>query len=351
MNTSFYISWFPFGRNNLNALVVAAIAVFGLFLGNDAEAQDGRFGIAIHGGAGTILKSNMSDSLEELYTQKLTEAIKAGYAKLEEDASAEEAVIAAIKILENSPLFNAGKGSVYTHDETHEMDASLMLGHDLSTGAVAGLSGIKNPILAAQAVKDRSPHVLLSGDGARRFAITSGLDTVPPEYFHTESRMKALEEVKRAEEDQGAIIHSDWKYGTVGAVALDKQGHLAAGTSTGGMTNKRHGRIGDSPIVGAGTWADSLVAVSCTGHGEYFIRYSVARDLAARMAYKGESLDKAGTQIIYAVLQNAGGSGGLIAIDKDGNVSMPFNTPGMYRGHHISGDPIYVGLYTEKARK
>jgi len=278
------------------------------------------YGLAIHGGAGNLVKGKISDSLEQAYLRKLKEATEVGYAILENNGSSLDAVVAAIEILENSPLFNAGKGAVFTHEGKNELDASIMNGSNLQAGAVAGVSRIKNPIKSARAVLEKSKHVMLSGKGAEEFAASVGLDTVSPTYFFTQKRFESLQRAISAE-----------KHGTVGVVCLDKKGNLAAGTSTGGMTNKKFGRIGDSPIIGAGTYADENCAVSCTGHGEYFIRYAVAYDVAAQMKYAQKSLKQATEEIINTKLKNAGGSGGLIAMDKDGNISMPFNTSGMFR--------------------
>lgn len=278
------------------------------------------YGLAIHGGAGNLVKGKISDSLEQAYLRKLKEATEVGYAILENNGSSLDAVVAAIEILENSPLFNAGKGAVFTHEGKNELDASIMNGSNLQAGAVAGVSRIKNPIKSARAVLEKSKHVMLSGKGAEEFAASVGLDTVSPTYFFTQKRFESLQRAISAE-----------KHGTVGVVCLDKKGNLAAGTSTGGMTNKKFGRIGDSPIIGAGTYADENCAVSCTGHGEYFIRYAVAYDVAAQIKYAQKSLKQATEEIINTKLKNAGGSGGLIAMDKDGNISMPFNTSGMFR--------------------
>src|SRR5690606_26456637 len=238
-----------------------------------------------------------------------------------------DAVEAVIRHMEDDSLFNAGKGSVFSFDGKHELDASIMNGKDLSCGAVGGVSKIKNPISAARAVMERSEHVLLAGRGAEQFAKHNNLDTVDPSYFYTKSRYDALQKLKKNK------LQPE-KRGTVGCVALDMHGNLAAGTSTGGMTGKRFQRIGDSPVIGAGTYADNnSCAVSCTGHGEFFIRYAVAKDLACLVEYRELSLEKAASTVIFDKLKKAGGEGGLIAIDKDGNISMCFNTPGMFRGY------------------
>lgn len=293
------------------------------------------YAIVIHGGAGTIKKENMTPEKEKAYQQKLNEALDVGEKILKNGGSSMDAVEATIQVMENSPLFNSGKGAVYTHTGTHELDASFMDGKTLNAGAVGGVSIVKNPIRAARLVMTNSPHVLLSGAGADQFAIEQGLDTVPNSYFDTESRLHSLEKALE-KENKGMGYLSEWpdyKYGTVGCVALDKNGNIAAGTSTGGMTNKKYNRIGDSPIIGAGTYANNQTCgVSCTGHGEYYIRYAVAHDLSAQLEYTDRSLAAAAKEIIHNKLIKAGGDGGLIAIDKCGNIVMDFNTAGMYRG-------------------
>lgn len=292
--------------------------------------------LVIHGGAGTILKENMTLEDEKAYHDKLKEALNAGYEILNRGGSSEEAVVAAIMIMEDSPLFNAGKGAVFTNEGTNEMDASIMNGTDGSAGAVAGVKTIKNPILAAQAVKNNSVHVMMAGSGAEQFAKDQNLELVEPSYFYTERRKKQLDKLQDAEKsnEEGSIkMWKDYKYGTVGAVALDKNGNLCAATSTGGMTNKKYGRIGDAPVIGAGTFANKTCGVSATGHGEYFIRNVVAYDIAARMEYKKISLGAATEEIIMDKLLDIGGGGGVVALDANGNISMTFNTPGMYRGY------------------
>ncbi|MEP2025594.1 MAG: isoaspartyl peptidase/L-asparaginase [Reichenbachiella sp.] len=292
--------------------------------------------LVIHGGAGTILKENLTSQEEQAYHDKLKEALNAGYEILNVGGTSEEAVITAIMIMEDSPLFNAGKGAVFTNEGTNEMDASIMNGGNGSAGAIAGVKTIKNPILAAQAVKNNSDHVMLSGAGAEKFAKDQNLDLVDPSYFFTESRKQQLKKLQKAEKskEEGSIQKwNDYKYGTVGAVALDKNGNICAATSTGGMTNKKYGRIGDSPVIGAGTFANKICGVSATGHGEYFIRNVVAYDIAAKMEYKKVSLGAAAEEVILDKLKAIGGSGGVIALDAKGNISMTFNTPGMYRGY------------------
>lgn len=320
--------------------------------------------LVIHGGAGTILKKNMTPEKEEAYRGKLKEALEAGYAILQSKGSSTEAVQAAIHVMEDSPLFNAGKGAVYTNAETQEMDASIMEGSTLNAGAVAGVSTVRNPIDAAIAVMNKSDHVMLSGEGAEEFAASQGVEIVDTSYFRSDVRLKQLRRVQDEEKaildhdgDRGEFDGSenefnvdyieDKKYGTVGAVALDHEGNISAGTSTGGMTNKRYNRIGDSPIIGAGTYADNnYCGVSCTGHGEFFIRKVVAYDVIALMNYKQLPLDEAAQQVIDKQSE-FGGKGGLIALDKNGNVSMPFNTAGMYRGYITESGEIVIQLYEE----
>lgn len=294
------------------------------------------YAIVIHGGAGTISKKNMTKVMEQQYVATLNQALDAGEKLLKEGKSALEAVEAAILIMENSPLFNAGKGAVFTNEGKNELDASVMDGKTQKAGAVGGVTNVKNPIKAAIAVMNNSTHVMMVGKGAEDFAKSQGLDIVDPSYFFTERRWNALQEAKK--EDSLKINKTknpDKKHGTVGCVALDKYGNIVAGTSTGGMTNKKFGRIGDTPIIGAGTYADnSTCGVSCTGHGEYFIRYTVARDVAALMEYGNKSCKQA-AEIIIKKLKKKGGEGGLIAIDNSGNIVMEFNSSGMYRGYAI----------------
>jgi len=295
--------------------------------------------MVIHGGAGTILKKNMTPEKEKGYKAKLTEALQTGAAILKKGGSSLDAVTAAIEVMENSPLFNAGKGAVFTAEGTNEMDASIMDGSDLNAGAVASVRHIKNPILAARVVMEKTPHVLIIGEGAEEVAAQNGLEIVDTSYFFTESRWNSYLKVKKKKEEGE-------KHGTVGAVALDMHGNLAAGTSTGGMTYKMKGRVGDSPIIGAGTYADNnTCAVSATGHGEYFIRNVVAYDISALMKYKGLSLKKAANEVIMQKLKNIGADGGIIAVDKDGNIAMTFNTPGMYRGTIASDKKPEVFFY------
>ncbi|MCW5520914.1 isoaspartyl peptidase/L-asparaginase [Aureitalea sp. L0-47] len=318
---------------------------------NVAEAAP-TFGIVIHGGAGTILKKNMSDSMETAYKQKLEEAIRVGHEILVNGGTAMEAVTRTINVMEDSPLFNAGKGSVFTHDETNEMDASVMDGATLNAGAVAGVTRVRNPIDLAVEVMDNSPHVMLAGKGAESFAEERGIELVEPSYFYTERRFQSLQRIKKIEKDRQVSATfedpfiKDSKFGTVGCAALDKNGNLAAGTSTGGMTNKRWNRIGDAPIIGAGTYANNTTcAVSSTGWGEYFIRAMVAHDISAMMEYKGVSLQEAASEVIQKKVPDLGGDGGIVAIDKDGNVAMEFNTAGMYRAHMNADGELSIGIY------
>lgn len=335
-------------------LIIMIVGMIGCNMPEQADPEAGEapeFGLVIHGGAGTILKKNMTEEQEKAYRDKMTEALNAGYSILKEGGSAMDAVEATIIIMEESPLFNAGKGAVFTNSERNELDASFMDGATLNAGAVGGVTIIKSPIKAARAVMEKSDHVMLTGTGAEEFAILQGLDTVPNSYFHTDRRYEALQRVKNKKTGQRVELSEDddYKMGTVGAAALDKNGNLAAGTSTGGMTNKKYGRIGDSPIIGAGTYANNKTcAISCTGHGEYFIRYAVAHDVSAMMEYKGVSFKKAGEEVINKKLKEAGGSGGFIGIDHNGNIAMPFNTEGMYRGYILPDGEAKIFIYKEE---
>jgi beta-aspartyl-peptidase (threonine type) len=322
--------------------------------GNNAKTV-----LVIHGGAGTILKSQMTAGKEEAYKQALTEALQEGYTLLQQGGTALDAVVAAIKVMEDSPLFNAGKGSVFTNEGKNEMDAAIMDGSNLKAGSVAGVTIIKNPITAARAVMDKSEHVMMAGTGAEKFAKANACEIVSPSYFYTDERYKGLQRVlsedslkqlnKSAEKPKGALkqqSNRDSKYGTVGAVALDTRGNLAAGTSTGGMTNKRFGRIGDAPIIGAGTYADNnTCAISCTGWGEYFIRLVMAKSVSDRMELAKMSLAAAADEMIMKRLPALGGDGGLIAVDKNGNIAMPFNTAGMYRGFIDATGKMSIEIY------
>ena len=313
----------------------------------------GPVSLVIHGGAGTISRENMSADQEAEYRAKLTEALETGYAKLAEGSTAMEAVIATIQVMEESPLFNAGIGAVFTSEGKNELDAAVMDGKSRNAGAIAGVTTIKSPILAAYEVMENSPHVMMVGAGAEKFAAERGMELVDPKYFFNQRRFDALQKVRASEieKDRSAALlaYPDSKFGTVGCVALDQSGNIAAGTSTGGMTNKRYGRVGDAPIIAAGTYADNLTCgVSATGHGEYFIRSVVAYDVAAKMKYAGMSLKESAEKIVNEELVEFGGDGGLIAMDRAGNISMPFNTPGMYRGYMKEAGQAKVFIYADE---
>lgn len=278
---------------------------------------------------------NLTPELDKEYRTALSEALNTGRKILSEGGTALDAVENTIRVMEDNPLFNAGKGAVFTHEGRNELDAAIMDGSNLGAGAIAGVSDIKNPITAARTVMTRSQHVMLAGAGASEFAKEQGLDIVPPSYFHTDRKYNELQEILKRE-----------KNGTVGCCALDKNGNLAAGTSTGGMTNKRYNRVGDAPVIGAGTYANNnTCAVSATGHGEYFIRWTVAHDISALMEYKGLSLKEASELVVNDKLVKAGGSGGVICVDKSGNVSMPFNSKGMFRGFATADGKEGVFIY------
>lgn len=305
--------------------------------------------IVIHGGAGTIRRENLSPEKEAAIRATLEQAVRAGHAILAEGGSSLDAAIAAVVIMEDSPLFNAGKGAVYNSVGGHELDASLMEGKGLQAGAVAAVEGVRNPILLAHKVMTESPHVMLMGEGAEEFARLQGIAFEEPEYFDTEFRRAQWERV-RAQDPEGAAVSEssdEWK-STVGAVALDRDGNLAAATSTGGTTNKRWGRVGDSPIVGAGTFADNRsCAVSATGDGEYFIRAAVAKDICARVQYQGVSLAESARAVVHGELVDMGGEGGIIAIDPAGNIVADFNTSGMYRAQIDSNGALSVEIYKD----
>ncbi|MBU02684.1 MAG: beta-aspartyl-peptidase [Halieaceae bacterium] len=312
-----------------------------------SAADDTSVAIALHGGAGTIERGAMSEELEATYRAFLNDAIIRGYEQLREGRAGLDVVVNVIQLMEDSPLFNAGRGAVYTWEGTHELDASIMHGENRDAGAVAGVSTVESPIALARAVMEDSPHVILAGTGAEAFALERGFDPVSPEYFATDRRREALEAYK-ANEQEGLKPEADHKFGTVGVVVLDKAGNMIAGTSTGGMTGKRWGRIGDSPVIGAGTYADNRsCAVSATGHGEYFIRYTVARDVCARMQFGGVTLQEAASTVVLEELVAANGEGGIIAVDPAGNVALVFNTPGMYRASIDAAGRKVVGIYGE----
>ncbi|MEZ8185396.1 isoaspartyl peptidase/L-asparaginase family protein [Shewanella sp. 5S214] len=325
-----------------------------------AATDDKPFSIAIHGGAGTISAASLSPQQEKAIRDKLKQAVDTGYKVLDKGGNSLDAVQAAINVLENSPFFNAGVGAVYTFDGGHELDASVMDGNTMNAGAVAGIKHIKNPIDLARKVMEKSPHVMLYGQGAEEFALTQQFRLVSNSHFDTPHRYAQLLDAKasiiEAERVNGgdhqasvAQLPANYKYGTVGAVALDKQGNLAAGTSTGGMTAKRFGRIGDSPVIGAGTYAENGVcAISATGHGEYFIRYQVAGDICAKVKYQQKSIIQAADEVINQRLLSAGGTGGVIAIDQRGNIATPFNTEGMYRATRSKGQVATVMIWRDK---
>lgn len=306
-------------------------------------------GIAIHGGAGTILRSLMTPQKEAQYIQGLQQAIAAGNTILEKGGSSLDAVEAAVMSLEDFPLFNAGRGAVFTHKGTHEMDASIMDGSTLEAGAVSGISNVQNPVHLARIIKEKSGHVFLCGSEAETFAQQMNIPFQPDDYFYEESRYKQWQEVK--DNDGYQLDHTvssgeGKKFGTVGAVAIDVHGNLAAATSTGGMTNKRFGRVGDSPVIGAGTYANNnTCAISCTGHGEFFIRAVVAYDISCLMEYKGLSLKEACDYVVKDKLVKLGGEGGLIAIDKHGNIELPFNSEGMYRAWKKGNQKIDARIF------
>ncbi len=306
-----------------------------------------KFAIAIHGGAGTLSRTLMDSNIEQLYRQGLEQAIQSGIRILENKGTALDAVEASVAALENNPLFNAGRGSVFTHKGEHEMDACIMSGIDLAAGSVCGVRQIKNPIKLARCVMEKSEHVLLAASGAEVFAQVHKIETMPEAYFHDALRYEQWQQIKNS--TQTALDHnlaSEKKFGTVGAVALDVTGNLAAATSTGGMTNKQFGRVGDTPIPGCGTYANNhTCAVSCTGHGEYFIKATAAYDVSALMEYKIISLQDAAELVIHQKLMSIGGEGGLIAIDKFGNICMPFNSEGMYRASYSPEEGLRCAIY------
>ena len=322
--------------------------------------QNPRLGFVIHGGAGVISKGSLTPEKEKEFRAKLEEAVLAGYRALQAGKSSLDAVEIAIRIMEDSPLFNAGKGAVFTHDGKNELDASIMNGRDLAAGSVAGLRHVKNPITLARAVMEKSPHVMMIGEGAEKFAAEQKIELVDEKYFWTQQRWDALQEILKEEASPKSNMQNPKpgmqggraselgynRFGTVGAIALDKDGNLAAGTSTGGMTNKKYGRVGDAPIIGAGTYANNATcAVSGTGWGEYFIRLTVARDISALMEYSALPVQFAADRVIKTKLQNAGGDGGVIVLDKFGNIGMSFNSEGMYRAYIDKDGKAVVAIY------
>jgi beta-aspartyl-peptidase (threonine type) len=341
----------------LRLMMMTAILCAGAALAQNTNTNP-KIMLVMHGGAGTITRASMTPELEKQYRDTLEQALRTGHAVLAKGGTSIDAVEASIHILEDSPLFNAGKGAVFTHEGRNELDSSIMRGQDKAAGAVAGVTIIRNPISAARAVMEKSRHVLMAGRGAELFATKMGLEIVDPQYFWTEKRWKALQQELLDEQKSGqphaALDHKIYsepdekRFSTVGAVALDRNGNLAAGTSTGGLTNKQYGRVGDSPIIGAGTYADNeSCAVSGTGEGEFFIRWTVAYDIAALMKYKGMTVDQAANEVVNKKLKAAGGEGGVIALDRNGNFSMPFNSEGMYRGY-IGADGVpHVLIYKD----
>ncbi len=294
--------------------------------------------IVIHGGAGAMSTENLSPELDREYRAALTDALNAGKKILAEGGTALDAVEQTVRVMEDNPLFNAGKGAVFTHEGRNELDAAIMDGSNLAAGSVAGVTDIRNPITAARTVMTNSPHVMLTGSGASQFAREQGLEIVPPSFFYTDRKFNELQEVLKRD-----------KNGTVGCCALDRNGNLAAATSTGGMTNKRYNRIGDAPIIGAGTYANNnTCAVSATGHGEFFIRWTVAHDISALMEYKGLSLKEASELVVNDKLVKAGGSGGVISVDRFGNISMPFNSKGMFRAFATADGKEGVAIFRDE---
>lgn len=338
----------------MKATCFASFVLLVLFSSSSAAGETAApVTLVIHGGAGTINRGDMTPELETAYRSTLETALRTGHKLLKEGRPSVDAVEAAIRVMEDSPLFNAGKGAVFTHNGTNELDAAIMDGRTMKAGAVAAVTIIRNPISAARAVMERSPHVMLIGKGAELFATAQGLEVVDPSYFWTERRWKQLQKalVDASAPKSGEVNPAgpDRKFGTVGAVALDAEGHLAAGTSTGGMTDKMYGRVGDTPVIGAGTYAsDQSCAVSATGHGEFFIRYTVARDIAARMELAHMTVEGAANHVVMKALPEAGGTGGVIALDRKGNYAMPFNTTGMYRGVIGPDGAPHVWIYSNE---
>jgi beta-aspartyl-peptidase (threonine type) len=300
--------------------------------------------LVIHGGAGVIRKE-MTPEKEKAVRAGLEQALTAGYAVLKAGGASLDAVEKAIVVLEDDPNFNAGRGAVFNHDGKNELDAAIMDGATLRAGSIANVHRIKNPIELARAVMEKSEHVMLIGDGAEQFAQSIGVPLVDPQYFYTEARWKALQQALEEEKAKAAESGKTSHHGTVGAVALDAKGNLAAGTSTGGMTNKRFGRVGDAPIVGAGTYADARCAVSATGWGEFYIRATAARDICARVEFRGDGLKKAADEVVLDVIGKLGGDGGVIALDKNGDIAMPFNTDGMFRAWIDRDGKVRVAIY------
>lgn len=344
------------------------LILFSIFLLNKSFAQPGtektgdKYVLVIHGGAGTILKSQMTPEKEKAYNDALDQALQTGNEILKKGGTALDAVEACVRLMEDNPLFNAGKGAVFTNDGKNELDAAIMDGRTLAAGSVAGVTIIKNPISAARAVMEKSPHVMMIGPGAEKFAKQQGLEIVDPSYFRTEGRWKDLQRAIKADSAKMQMDHTDTvkrtgikqlenkddKYGTVGAVALDRHGNLAAATSTGGMTNKKFGRVGDVPIIGAGTYANNkTAALSGTGWGEFYIRLVLAKSISDMMEFGKMKLKEAADEMVMKRLPALGGDGGLIAVDKEGNIAMPFCSPGMYRGYIKSNGEKEIKIYKD----
>lgn len=352
------ISW---SRGRCLLVTGVVLLIMSLSAAPDVTAQEDTardVAIVIHGGAGTILPEDMTDKQERAYRDALRTALETGHDVLTEGGSSLDAIVAALETMEDSPLFNAGKGAVFTSENTVELDASIMEGETLNAGALTGVKHIKNPIRLARLIMDESPHVMMAGEGAESFAREYDIEFVSNEYFYTERRRRQAEEARERDTESGNSgadnrdsrgAPDDEKFGTVGAVALDQDGNIAAGTTTGGMTNKRFGRVGDSPIIAAGTYANNATCgVSATGHGEYFIRGAVAHDISARMMYGEQSLEEAAETVIMDKIPEMGGTGGVVALDREGNIAMPFNTPGMYRGYIDTEGNMVVRIYRDE---
>jgi len=335
----------------MKKLLLAFAALFAASAPGFAQDEDAGapITIVIHGGAGALAPGRYSQEEEAAYTAKLTEALNAGYAVLEDGGAAMDAIEAAIIVMEDSPLFNAGKGAVFTREGKNELDASIMDGATRNAGAIAGVTKVKNPIKLARAVMEDSVHVMFAREGAEEFAKEEGFEFVKPKYFYTEKRWQGLQNALEAEKaSKESSLPVDYKWGTVGALALDRDGNLAAGTSTGGMTKKDYGRVGDTPIIGAGTFADNnSCAVSSTGHGEYFMRLTIARDICAQVEYAEKTVGDAADDVINNRLENLGGDGGVIVLGPDGDYAMTFNSDGMFRGVKSETGVQEVAIYGE----
>ena len=336
--------------NRLTWIICLSAFIFSCSRTNPQAVRDYKYALVIHGGAGAMASSEMGQETQAIYISAMDTALMLGLKSLEDGMSSLDAVATVIVYLENNPLFNAGRGAVFTHDGKNELDAAIMSGIDLSAGAVAGVRDVKNPILLARKIKENSNHVMLSGKGASEFAMEQGLEMADTSWFYTKKSFDNLQKALKQEKAISGVLNNpvDYKYGTVGCVALDKDGNLAAGTSTGGMTNKRYGRIGDAPIIGAGTYANNKTcAVSATGHGEFFIRYTVAHDISALMEYKQLTVQDAAKEVIFNKLKPAQGSGGVICLDKNGNLAMEFNTTGMFRAYGNSKGEKIIRIFRE----